>query len=219
MKKMMSCLLGALAVFTLSMSKVEATIKLTQFENLSSLSFQETFEDGTPYQAMLESNGEVIIEKGATIVSSDGKYKLVLEDAARSGYHRPHWKFHVWLESEEGFPFLNQNRILYAVVFYDGAGEVQLHLNPEGKLEVTGGYDVADVLYPWAKGTIGRGNPYHEIKGTKTDDNGVKYFDNQGFVAYPYNRYVDEESQINQSGETDSQTPKPIRRPPRRFGF
>lgn len=196
MKKMMSCLLGALAVFTLSMNKAEAMIKLTQFENQSSLVFQETFEDGTPYQAMLEQGEEVIIEQSATIASLDGKYKLILEDAAKSGYHRPHWKFHVWLESEEGLPFLNQNRILYAVVFYDGAGEVQLSLNPEGKLEVIGGDAVADVLYPWAKGTIGRGNPYHEIQGTKVDGKGVKYFDNHGFVAYSYNMYSEEGSQV-----------------------
>lgn len=217
MKKMISCVLGTLAVLTLSMSAVEATIKLTKFENDSSFSFQETFEDGTPYQELLNQNGEVIIEKGAVISSTDGKYKLILEDAARSGYHRPHWKFHVWLESEEGFPFLNQNKMLYAVVFYDGAGEVQLHLNQEGKLEVKGGYAVADVLYPWAKGTIGRGNPYHEIKGTKVDDDGVKYFDNHGFVAYPYNRYADEDSPKQSRDDSHSDGRK--RSMPRRFGF
>lgn len=171
---------------------LEARIKLVEFTNQSDLIFNETFTDGRPYQNFLQEKNSILIDQeGAEITTKDGNLKIILEDAHRSGYHRPHWKYHVWLESASGFPFLNGNRILYAVVFYDGDGEVRLMMDENRKLHVMGGYDVKDILYPWAKGTIGRGNPYHEIQGVLTDDNGINYFDYQGFVGFPANHLTD----------------------------
>ena len=185
-----------LCLFTLSLfyrpSDLEATIKLVEFTNQSDLIFKKTFKDGRAYQSLLETKNAILIsQEGAEIETQDGNLKIILEDAQRSGYHRPHWKYHVWIESASGFPFLNQNRILYAVVFYDNEGEIKLRIDENRKLHVVGGNDVKDVLYPWAKGTIGRGNPYHEIKGVLTDDNGINYFDYHGFVGFPGNYLTD----------------------------
>lgn len=176
----------------LSLGCLEARIKLVEFTNESNRAFDSTFADGRDYVSALDSgNGILIDQPGAVISSKDGAFKIILEDAHRSGYHRPHWKFHVWIENEDGFPYLDSNRLLYAVVFYDGDGEVKLKIDHNGKLHVTGGYDVKDILYPWAKGTIGRGNPYHEIKGKEVDFNGIVFFDYSGFVAYPQNYFHD----------------------------
>jgi hypothetical protein len=176
----------------LCMGCLEARIKLMEFSNESNRAFNKTFDDGRDYVSALSSGKGILIDQpGAAISSLDGSFKIILEDAHRSGYHRPHWKFHVWIESQNGFPFLANNKLLYAVVFYDGDGEVKLKIDSTGKLHVTGGYDVKDILYPWAKGTIGRGNPYHEIKGKEVDDNGIVFFDYNGFVGFPQNYFRD----------------------------
>ncbi|MBA3722897.1 MAG: hypothetical protein H0W88_10930 [Parachlamydiaceae bacterium] len=169
-------------------NKAEAVIKLVEFTNESKIKFNNTFDDGRDY---LQKNGISIDKEGASISDNKGRYKIIFEDADKSGYHRPHWKFHIWVEDNSKRSFLAQNKMLYAVVFYDGEGEVKVNIDSNGKIHVTGGYDVKDVLYPWAVGTIGRGNPYHTIKGTEIDENGVKYFDNNGFVAFSRNLYVD----------------------------
>ncbi len=170
----------------------EATIRLTEFNNESAIQFEDTFKDGTPYLSLIENNAGAVIERNAVITSLDGNTSIIFEDAQRSGFHRPHWKFHVWLKSKTGFPFMDGNKILYAVVFYDGEGEVKVQLDAEGKLHILGGYDVKDVLYPWKVGTIGRGNPYLQIKNSSQPDyNGIKYFDNDNFVGYTYRKYYD----------------------------
>lgn len=180
------------SLFLLSAATLEARIKLVEFTNHSNMAFCETFDDGTPYREMIDNSLPVLVDQeGGVISSADGEFRIIFEDAHRSGYHRPHWKFNVWIESKQGFPWLAKNKLLYAVVFYDGDGEVKLHIDRKGKLHVNGGYDVKDILYPWAKGTIGRGNPYHEIHGKEVDDNGVVYFDYHGFAAYPRNHYTD----------------------------
>jgi hypothetical protein len=166
----------------------EAVIKITSFENESNIPLSKLTEANQPYLELIAQGG-FVIEKRAAIKSSDGKYKIIFEDAGKSGFHRPHWKFNVWIKSKEGFPFLEGNKILHSVFFYDGEGEMQVRLSPEGKLFITGG---RDVLNPWKVATMGRGNPYHTISHDAEDDNGVTYFDNDGFVAYPYNRYSEE---------------------------
>ncbi len=166
-----------LLILGLSVTAAEARIKFLGFENESSLKFEETFVDGR-----LVDQEQLIDQEGAVLVSKNEHLKIILEDAQQSGFHRPHWKFNVWLESDRDIPIFNQNRLLYAVIFYDGDGEVKLHLDKDKKLHIVGGFDVADILYPWAKGIIGRGNPYHEIAGQQTDANGIKFFDYNGFV-------------------------------------
>lgn len=178
---------------------LEATIRLTEVLSQHSTSFP--FHTG---------NGLRIDKEGARLTSTDGEYTIFFEDAGRSGFHRPHWKFHVWLENKTALPLFASSKILYAVIFYDGEGEVKLHIDREGKLHVIGGRDVKDVLYPWAKGTIGRGNPYHQIAGTEVDDNGIKFFDYNGFVAYPENRYVDPGFSFTENDKVrDDSYPKP----------
>lgn len=191
--KMSKWLFTIASFLSLFINGVDASVKLVEFTNHSQLLFNDTFSDGTPYQleSSAQNQGILITDPVKVIETLDGKYKVILEDAKRSGYHRPHWKFHIWLESSSGFPLLNQNRVLYAVIFYDGDGEFSLVIGEDGKLQVLGGAGVADILLPWAKGTIGRGNPYHEILGVETDYNGIKYFDFNGFVGYPFNPYID----------------------------
>ena len=155
----------------------EARVQLVEFKNESSLRFSETF-----------CNGELV--EGAWIDGSDfciseeeGDLRISFEDGGSSGYHRPHWKLHVWLESERGFPLFHTNRILYAIVFYDGDAELSLYVDADQKLRLIGGSNVKDILYPWAQGMVGRGTPYHEIQGVERDDNGIKYFDYSGFIG------------------------------------
>lgn len=164
---------------------LDAGIKLVEFKNESNLDFGETFCNGTPIQ------GAWLDQPETCMTEEQRDLRIVFEDAGRSGYHRPQWKFHVWLENDNGFRFLNRDRLLYAVIFYDGDGEVSLYLDEDQKLHVIGGANVKDILYPWAQGTMGRGNPYHEIQGTEIDENGIKYFDYNGFVGYRTNRFVD----------------------------
>lgn len=160
----------------------EATIKITSFQNESPLEFNTLTDDGRPL-------ADLIIDKeGATLSSKDGKYQIIFEDAGKSGFHRPYWKFHVWVKMTDGFPFLAGGKVLHSVFFYDGLGEMQVRLCPGSKLFIKGG---RDVLNPWKVGTIGRGNPYHKIDHDRADENGVTYFDGDGFVAYPDNLYID----------------------------
>jgi hypothetical protein len=122
----------------------------------------------------------------------DGNFKIILEDAHRSGFHRPHWKYHVWIESKEGFQYILGNKFLYAVIFYDSEGEFKIKIDEQGKLDIVAGPHVKDILYPWAKGTIGRGNPYHEIEGSwPSGEKGIRYFDDQGFVGFQNIRFND----------------------------
>lgn len=192
MRSLRSFLTTALFL-TLSLRSLEAKIRLNDFTNDSQFVFKETFSDGTLYRsdASADGVGTLIDQPVKTLETADGNYKIIFEDAQRSGYHRPHWKFHIWVESKSGFSFFEQSRILYAVIFYDGEAEISINLDEAGKLHVIGGKDVKDVLLPWAKGTIGRGNPYHEIRGIETDYNGINYFDYSGFVGYPFNPYID----------------------------
>lgn len=178
------CLLGAMMLF--GMTELEARIKLVKFSNHSNIEFYETFTDGTPFQRIIKAKKGILIDQaGAEIAAIDGSLKIILEDAYESGFYRPQWKFNVWLESTQ-FPFINGNRILYAVIFYDGDGEIKLSMDASGRLHVTGGYDVKDIVYPWAVGTRGRSNPYHKIAGVEADKNGISYSDYDGFVGYPY---------------------------------
>jgi hypothetical protein len=167
----------------------EATIKITSFKNESPIAFNEKTDEGKPYLDLIsKGSGFVIDKEGAVISSTDGKYQIIFEDAGRSGFHRPHWKFHVWVKSEEGFPFMAGGKVLHSVFFYDGEGEMNVRLCKGGKLFIIGG---RDVLYPWKVGTIGRGNPYHKINHDAQDQNGIAYFDYDGFVGYPYNYFTD----------------------------
>ncbi len=164
---------------------LEARVRLVEFTNESCFAFLDKFTDGRPYRPLIDSGEGVLIDQeGAEIRSVDGNYAIILEDAHRSGFHRPHWKYNVWIKCKEGFPLINQNKILYAVVFYDGDGEIKLRLDANNKLHVTGGYDVKHVLYPWAVVTIGRGNPYHQIKGIEVDEYGRTFIDRNGFVGH-----------------------------------
>lgn len=183
-----------------SIVSLQAQIKLTEFVNVSSIAFSNGLSDGTSLK-----NGLILDGKQAEILSLDRNHKIIFEDAHQSGYHRPHWKYHVWIESNQGFPLLRQNRVLYAVIFYDGLGEVKLLLDNESKLHVIAGKNVKDILYPWAKGTLGRGNPYHEILGTEIDDDGIKYFDYRGFVAYPGNHFADPDLSVEIENEDEGE--------------
>lgn len=162
-----------------------AAIRLLEFKNESEFQFNSTFCNGTPVE------NAVLDHPQSCLATRAQEFWMTFEDAGPSGYYRPEWKFHLWLESDEGFSFFEQNRILYAVIFYDGEGEISIHWDKGGKLHVQGGKGVKDILYPWAKGTIGRGNPYHEIEGAEIDSNGVKYFDYHGFVGYPETPFAD----------------------------
>lgn len=154
------------------------------------MQFNELVNGSTAHQMSIQQDSNFLIDTEAVIIETTQRnFRVILEDAGHSGYHRPHWKFHVWLENDEGFSFLNQSRILYAVIFYDGEAEIKLKFDHSGHLHIEAGYDVKDILYPWAVGTIGRGNPYHKIKGTEIEGNGIKYFDYDGFVGYPYNKF------------------------------
>lgn len=190
---------------------LEGRIKLIEFKNNSNLVFNECFTDGTPYKAILDAKQSILIDQqGAVIETTDGTLQIILEDAHRSGYHRPHWKYHVWLKSKTGFPFLKDNKILYAVIFYDGDGEVKLRIDPHGRLDVKGAYDVKDILYPWNEGTIGRGNPYNQIKGTEIDNNGVRYFDFDGFVSWGYRSlYLECDDTVTDDGSISDEVTKP----------
>jgi len=134
------------SVALIAMAYCEAQIKLIEFKNESDLKFHTTFCNGTPVE------GSAIDQSEACITTEDLELRMVFEDAGRSGYHRPEWKFHLWLERDDGFPFFHQDRILYAVIFYDGDGEVSIHWDKDGKLHVYGGLGVKDILYPWSKG-------------------------------------------------------------------
>lgn len=168
---------------------MHARIKLVEFVNESNIEFNQEFLDGKPFQTVLNAGDCIVLDSVDAIIQSvDGRTAITFEDAGKSGFHRPHWKYHVWIKSDS-FPFLNQEKLLYAVIFYDGDGEVKIHINPQGKIAVIGGYDVKDVLYPWSIGTIGRGNPYHQIKGKEFDQNGIVFFDQDGFVGYPFSPF------------------------------
>lgn len=194
MKFAKSLLIGAGII--LGANCANATMRLTQFENHSNISLNDTTQDGRSL-VDLGFSGGLKLDKGSTVISSqDGDYRIILEDAERSGYHRPHWKYHVWLESKEHLPLLENNRMLYAVLFYDGEGQFSLSIDESGKLNITAGYDCKDILYPWAVGTIGRGNPYHKIKQTQTDSNHITYFDYDNFVSSPRVNLVDSDSYI-----------------------
>jgi|GEM_PF-5717122 len=158
-------------------ASLHAGIQLSQFKNESEWIFNPTFCNGTPILGALLGQGETCV------ATADDAFMVVFEDAGLSGYSHPQWKLNVWLESDEGFPLFSQNRILYAVVFYDGEAELSVRWDSKGKLHLTGGKGVKDILLPWAKGTIGRGNPYHEIQGVEADANGIRYYDYQGFVC------------------------------------
>lgn len=175
-----------IAFFVLSAFTVEATIKITSFKNESPIEFNTETDNGVPYQTLISLGDGFVLSQNDSISSTDGKYKIVFEDAGKSGFHRPHWKYHVWIQSTDGFPFLAGGKVLHSVFFYDGLGEMQIRLCPGSKLFVKGG---RDVLHPWKIGTIGRGNPYHKISHDAQDENGVTYFDHDGFVGYPYNLY------------------------------
>ncbi|MCE5318526.1 MAG: hypothetical protein LLG04_14340 [Parachlamydia sp.] len=71
----------------------EATIKITSFLNESPLEFNTMTDDGR-----LFVEGLIIDKEGATLSSKDGKCQIIFEDADKSGFHRPHWKFHVWVK-------------------------------------------------------------------------------------------------------------------------
>ncbi len=160
------------AAFVLGSLGLEARIKLVEFKNESNRAFCKNLADGRPLPRATSWGKPLpllIDTPGAVIQSSDHRYQIIFEDAGHSGYHRPHWKFHVWLRCKGGLSFFNQERILYAVIFYDGDGEVKVHIDSQGKLHIRGGYDVKDILYPWAVGTIGRGNPYNKVKGRESD--------------------------------------------------
>jgi len=132
----------------------------------------------------MPAEGALLDQPASCLATEEGDFQMVFEDAGQSGFFRPEWKFHVWLEQENGFPFLGEERLLYAVIFYDGDGEISIRWDNEGRLSLQGGVGVKDILYPWAKGTVGRGNPYHEIQGVEWGENGVKYADYTGFVGY-----------------------------------
>ncbi len=168
-------------------SPSEAVIKIASFQNESPIEFNDVTDENIPYLDLIDQKEGLIVDKeGATISSKNGKYKIVFEDADKSGFHRPHWKFHVWVINQDGFPFMAGGKVLHSVFFYDGLGEMNVRLCPGGKLFITGG---RAVLNPWKVGTIGRGNPYHKIDHDAQDGNGVTYFDNDGFVGYPYNSF------------------------------
>jgi hypothetical protein len=180
-------LLAFSLISLISLSSAEAVIKITSFKNESPTSYKNLTEEGKPYLDLIDKgSGFVIGEEGATIASQDGKYKIIFEDAGKSGFHRPHWKFHVWIQAVDGFPFMAGGKVLHSVFFYDGEGEMTVRLCKGGKLFINGG---RAVLNPWKVGTIGRGNPYHKIDHDAQDENGVTYFDTDGFVGYPFNSY------------------------------
>lgn len=182
------CLVGFVA------QSVDATIRLVSFENDSWIRFNETTDEGRPYLDLInEGSGFVIDGEGSAISSKNGKYKIRFEDAGRSGFHRPHWKFHVWVEAEKGFPLLEGSEVLHSVFFYDGEGEMSVKLSEEGKLVIEGG---RAVLNPWKEGKIGRGTPYHTIDHDLQDENGVAYFDHDGFIGLPYNHFAECEEKV-----------------------
>lgn len=165
-----------------------ATVRLAEFTNASTIVFQDDVVDLNNEPVGKLAEGLVIDQTGAVLTATDGSFRLILEDAHRSSYHRPHWKFQVWLETPSPLPFFSTNRILYAIFFYDGEGDLRLHLDHDGKLYVNGG---CDVLYPWMTSPIGRGCAYHQISHNPSDCNGVTYFDYDGFVGYPKNYFAD----------------------------
>ena len=161
----------------------DAVVRIVSFENESPIEFNDTTDDQRPYLDQIkQGSGFVIDKEGAVISTKDGKYKIRFEDAGQSGFHRPHWKFHVWVEAADGIPFMAGGKVLHSVFFYDGEGEMSVKVCKGSKLFIKGG---RDVLNPWKVGTIGRGNPYHKIDHDSADQNGIKYFDNDGFVGYP----------------------------------
>ena len=187
--KFFSLIIGIVSL--LSFSATEAAIKVVSFKNESPIEYKEITEEGKPYVNLInQGEGFVIDKEGATISSSDGKYKILFEDAGKSGFYRPYNKFHVWIKAEDGLPFLAGGKVLHSVFFYDGIGEMNVRLCKGGKLFITGG---REVLNPWKVGTIGRGNPYHKIDHDSQDQNGISYFDMDGFVGYPHNLFVDKD--------------------------
>lgn len=167
-----------LSIALVAWSFSEAQLTLTEFKNDSDLKFNPTFCDGTPIQGALLDGPETCLW------AEEGEFGIVFEDAGCSGFYRPERKFNIWLESDDGFQYFDANRILYAVVFYDGEAEVALHFDARRKVHVEALSGVKDVVYPWAKGTIGPGNPYHEVDA-EIDENGIKYRDYSGYVGYP----------------------------------
>lgn len=186
-------------------AKSEAYIQINEFSNDSNHAFVNCQVDGT---AAVISTKSLLIKKNALFETANDD-QLIFEDAGHSGYHRPHWKFNVWLKSASKLPFMNQNYILYAVIFYDGIGNINVNLDKNDGLQIKAGYDTKKVIYPWAVATIGRGNPYHNIPQQK-DDNGVVYFDKYGFVSYGKSQRIQDDN----CGSFDNyQLPKEVSSP------
>jgi len=183
-------IVASACIFTAS-QHLEGVIRIIDFQNNGPIQFHEETTDGRAFKELVSQEGMVIDQEGAVLEAVNGEYRIIFEDAHRSGFHRPHWKFHIWLESRKSFPFMDGNRILYAVMFYDGEGEVSLHINKKGKLKLKGGHDCIDILYPWKVGTVGRGNPYNRIKKCGSDFNNIFYSDYDGFVGSTSNHFVD----------------------------
>lgn len=188
-------------------AKSEAYIQINKFSNDSIYQFVNNQVDGSKIDIYTNT---LLIKKNAIFETVNGEYQLIFEDAGHSGYHRPHWKFNVWLKCTNKFPFMNQNYILYAVIFYDGIGNINVKINKNNSLEIQQGYDTKKIIYPWAVGTIGRGNPYHNIP-QQNDDNGVCYFDKYGFVSYgPTNYFLDDSCGSFDNNRPPEEISKPL---------
>ena len=175
--------LKILALLTLVTMQLSATIKLTKFTNNSNQEFNCRFDGGGCFKEAMENDGGVLIDgEGAVLSSKTGHLKIRFEDSGKSGFHRPHWKYNVWVDTETPNEITGENSFLFATIFYDGNGEFELSISEENHISLKAGFDVKDILYPWKATVFGRGSPYNTIKNIEYDSRGVYYFDKDGFT-------------------------------------
>lgn len=195
------------SLVTFCFATSEGYIQINQFENNTTHQFVKFEVDGEKADTL---STPLVIKHNAVFETANGDYQLIFEDAGHSGFHRPHWKFNVWLKSANKLPFMKQNDILYAVIFYDGIGNINLNLDESAGFEIQSGYDTHKVIYPWAVATIGRGNPYHNIPN-RPDGNGVAYFDKYGFVSYGDSApYMDDQCQSFDNYKRPKEVTSPV---------
>lgn len=172
-----------LALLSLVTFQLTATIKLIGFNNDSDFKFKCCLEDGRCLKKSFQNDGGILIDgKGAILSTKDESLKIRFEDSGKSGFHRPHWKYNVWVDSDQAHPITGENSFLFAMIFYDGNGEFTLNFSEDGHISLEKGKDVKDILYPWKATAFGRSNPYMMIENIEFDDRGVYYFDKDGCV-------------------------------------